>query len=606
MTVSDTWDLESIFVGGGASPVFRDFVALLEQDVFRANKRAGLLVQETSDGEIRAMLIDVQQVESRLGEAIAFAECLRAQDVTDAQAGQWVARLDAVSASFKALGALLSAYTASLPDGRWQELVNRSELRPAAFLLNRERDLSRRKMDAPIEGLVEELATDGYHAWDRQYTTLAGSLRAEVRVDGEPRRFSMGQLVTRLEEPERADRLEAFKALEGAWRPVSDIAAGVLNSQAGFRLTWYGHRHWNSVLDEPLYLNRMEPETLEAMWTAVAEAAPRIVPYLNAKADLLGVDALSWCDVQAPVGADEGLLPFKAAADRILACFDDFDTNLRAFVEHAFDSLWIEASDREGKAAGGFCTSLPLSRETRIFMTYGGTFGGATTLAHEFGHAYHAWLLRDRPYYATQYPMTLAETASTFCEGLLIEAELGETVDADSRLRLLDRVLGESVSMLMNLRSRFLFETDFYEQRTAGPLTASELDALMVSAQRRAYCGALAEDGYHPLFWASKMHFYFTDVPFYNFPYVVGYLLATGLATRAAQGESGFAIEYRRLLRDTGVMTCEELAQRHLGVDLRQPEFWRGAIARSLSHVEEFVQLAGAKTKPSDSGDSSE
>ena len=592
MTVADTWDLESIFAGGSASAEFREFVAALERDVAGAGERVRALGDGTPDAGIRTVLLDVQAASQRLEEAFAFAECLRAQDTADAAAGQWMGRLDALAASLKALGASLSAFTAALPDERWQALTDGAELRPVAFLLNRERDLARRKMDAPIEGLVEELATDGYHAWDRQYTTLAGSLRAEVEVDGERRRLSMGQLATRLEEPERADRKAAFEALEGAWRPVADLAAGALNSQAGFRLTWYRNRGWDSVLDEPLYLNRMEARSLEAMWAAVAEGAARLVPYLQAKARLIGADALRWYDVQAPVGAEEGTLSFDAAAKRILDCFKAHDPELRAFAEHAYDGRWIEAADREGKAAGGFCTTLPLSRETRIFMTYGGTFGGATTLAHELGHAHHSWLLRERPYYATSYPMTLAETASTFCEGLLISAALDETTDAGVRLRLLDRVLEEAVSMLMNLRSRFLFEIDFYRQRASGPLTAAELDELMVDAQRRAYCDALAADGYHPLFWASKMHFYFTDVPFYNFPYVVGYLLASGLAARAAEVGREFAGEYPRLLADTGVMTCEELARRHLGVDLGQPEFWQAAVARPLSRVDDFVKLA--------------
>ena len=593
MTVSDRWDLESIFAGGSVSAAFRDFVAALERDAAAVGERVRGLGQGAQDAELRAVLLDVQAVDQRLDEAISFAECLRAQDAADAAAGQWIGRLDAVGASLKALGAALSAFTAGLPDERWQALAGGPELRPVAFLLDRERDLARRKMDAATEGLVEELATDGYHAWDRQYTTLAGSLRAEVDIGGERRRLSMGQLTARMEEPARADRKAAFDALEAAWRPVADLAAGALNGQAGFRLTWYRHRGWESVLDEPLYLNRMEARSLEAMWAAVEDAAPRLVPYLQAKAGLIGAGAPCWYDLQAPVGAEEGRLSFQAAADLILDCFQAHDPDLRAFCRRAFDGRWIEAADREGKAAGGFCTTLPLRRETRIFMTHGGTFGGATTLAHELGHAYHAWLLRDRPYYATSYPMTLAETASTFCEGLLISSALDRTADAGVRLRLLDRVLEEALTMLMNLRSRFLFEIDFYRRRPDGPLTAAELDEMMVSAQRRAYCGALAADGWHPLFWASKLHFYFTDVPFYNFPYVAGYLLASGLAARADAEGPGFAADYRRLLADTGVMTCEDLARRHLGVDLGQPEFWQAAIDRPLSHVGEFVQLAG-------------
>ena len=577
MNIADTWDLESIFAGGSTSADFQGFVASLEQDVANASDQVRDLDDGTQDDSfIQMVLLDVQEVSQRLEEAFAFAGCLRAQDTSDGVAGQWMARMDALAASLKALGASLSAFTANLPEKRWRSITEEAELAPVAFLLSRERDLARRKLEPYTEGLVEELAADGYHAWDRQYTTLAGSLRAKIKIDGEQRRLSMGQLAVRLEEPKRTDRKDAFEALEGAWRPVAGLAAGALNSQAGFRLTWY----------------RMEARSLEAMWEVVADGAERLVPYLQAKARLIGLDAPCWYDVQAPVGADEGTLSFDAAAESILDCFNSHDPKLRAFAEHAFRSRWIEAADREGKAAGGFCTSLPIRRETRIFMTYGGTFGGATTLAHELGHAYHSWVLRDRPYYATCYPMTLAETASTFCEGLLISAALDQATEPGVRLRLLDRVLEEAVSMLMNLRSRFLFDIEFYRKRVDSPLTAAELDELMLEAQRRAYCDALAEDGYHPLFWASKLHFYFTDAPFYNFPYVTGYLLASGLAARAAKQGPGFAADYRRLLADTGVRTCEELAFDHLGVDLGQPEFWQAAIDRPLSRVEEFVKLA--------------
>ena len=422
MTVADTWDLESIFAGGSASAGFRDFVAELERDVARAGERVRTLDESAPDAEVRAVLLDAQAAEERLDQAFSFAECLRAQNTADAEAVQWVGRVDALGASLKALGAALSAFTARLADERWRTLTESAELRPVAFLLSRERDLARRKLDARTEGLVEELAADGYHAWDRQYTTLAGSLRAEVEVDGESRRLSMGQLAARLEEPARADREAAFEALEGAWRPVADLAAGALNSQAGFRLTWYRHRGWDSVLDEPLYLNRMEARSLDAMWAAVADGAARLVPYLQAKARLIGVDAPCWYDIQAPVGAAEDALSFDAAATRILDCFEAHDPDLSAFARHAYGGRWIEAADRAGKAAGGFCTTLPLSRQTRIFMTYGGTFGGATTLAHELGHAHHSWLLCERPYYATSYPMTLAETASTLLRG---PADLG-------------------------------------------------------------------------------------------------------------------------------------------------------------------------------------
>ncbi len=94
---------------------------------------------------------------------------------------------------------------------------------------------------------------------------------------------------------------------------------------------------------------------------------------------------------------------------------------------------------------------------------------------------------------------------------------------------------------------------------------------------------------------ASKLHFFITDVPFYNFPYVFGFLFAGGVYDRARQEGKSFADKYRALLADTGSMTTEQVAQKHLGVDLTKEEFWSAAVSRSLSKVDEFVKLANQK-----------
>jgi oligoendopeptidase F len=226
-------------------------------------------------------------------------------------------------------------------------------------------------------------------------------------------------------------------------------------------------------------------------------------------------------------------------------------------------------------------------------MTFGRTFGGVSTLAHELGHAYHAWLLRELPYFATSYPMTLAETASTFCENLVMDGAL-TTATGDHRLSLLGKIGDEAVTMLMNLRARFLFETAFFENRRKQPLTADELSELMVVAQREAYKNGLAENGYHRLFWASKLHFYITNMPFYNFPYVFGYLFSSGLSARASVEGNSFAATYAKMLGDSGMMTCEELALRYLGEDITQTAFWENAVDKVLQVVPLFVEAAKA------------
>ena len=589
MQLQETWDLEVIFAGGSGSPELAEFLGRLERGMEVLSGQVAALGAEP-DGWAEAIGA-WQQRAAELGEAYSFVECLAAADTADAVATQLGGRLDAMEARLKTIEVEIDRRLLRLSDAAWRRVGEQPGPAAIAFFLERQRTLARRKMEPERESLAETLATNGYHAWGRLYDKLAGSLRAEVSDDGERRSLSMGQLAHRLEDPDRAVRATAFAGMEETWREVQDLAAMALNSQAGFRLSLYAGRGWDSILWEPLHLNRLRRETLDAMWEAIAARSARLLPYLESKARLLKVDRMRWADLVAPVSRNERPFDYGAAADYIVERFAAFGGDLGEFARLAFAERWIEVEDRPGKAAGGFCTDLPLSRQTRIFMTFGRTFGGVSTLAHELGHAYHAWLLRERPYFATGYPMALAETASTFCETLIMDAAL-DAAAGEEELALLGNIGDEAVAMLMNLRARFLFEVAFFERRERGPLTADELSELMVEAQREAYCDGLAADGYHPLFWASKLHFYLTGMPFYNFPYVFGYLFSNGLSARARAEGRGFAAAYARLLRDTGSMTCEELARKHLGEDLTRPPFWEAAVDRVLEVVPRFTRAA--------------
>ena len=263
---------------------------------------------------------------------------------------------------------------------------------------------------------------------------------------------------------------------------------------------------------------------------------------------------------------------------------------MAGLAERAFAERWIEVEDRAGKRPGGFCTDFPINRQTRIFMTYSGTMDNVSTLAHELGHAYHSSLVDGLAPFAQDYAMNVAETASTFAEAIVSDALLRKADGAAEKLALLNVRLESAVAFCMNIRARFLFETRFYEKRKEGMLEAEQIKQLMIEAQKEAYGDSL--ESWHPTFWASKLHFYITDVPFYNFPYSFGYLFSTGILAAAEKEGPSFNERYDALLKDTAVMTVEDLARKHLGVDLTKPDFWEAAVAKAVSDVELFAKYA--------------
>lgn len=599
-TYPQKWELETIYPGGSSSTAFKEELAGMERDIEALTKSLDE-AETTSDQDsfqLQALLTAwteaIQSITLRLRESDSFVACLMAQNMKDGAANGLNDRVKTIAA--RMLGALtkFDARIAAVADDVWTTWLSEGPAGSSAFALAERREATKEKMAPELEALAGDLAVDGYHGWGELYNTIVSRAKFVVKEqDGSERILSAGQMHNRLSDGDRAVRETAMAEWEREWTDIGELTADSLNRLSGFRLKLYERRGWENVLKEPLAMNRMTEATLNAMWTAVEEGKPQLVRYLKRKAELLGIEKLDWHDVEAPIGSATKTVPYDEAADFIVERFRQFSPEMADFAQMAFKEGWIEAEDRAGKRPGGFCTSLPKSEQTRIFMTYSGTASNVSTLAHELGHAYHQHVMNDLPPLAQDYAMNVAETASTFAEMLVSDAAVKLTDDAEEKLALLEDKIQRAVAFFMNIHARFLFETRFYAKRREGLVTAEELSELMEAAQREAFSDQLG--AVHPSFWASKLHFYLTDVPFYNFPYTFGFLFSSGIYARAQQEGPAFADRYVALLRDTGRMTVEELARKHLDVDLEQPDFWRDAVALTTEDVEQFLSMTAAR-----------
>lgn len=585
-----TWDLEVIFPGGSESKEFAAFLATLDQDI----ARYGESVRSRKDGTLsadalQALAEGLQSIQSRLIEAESFASCLAAANQKDKKAVTLGSAIRSLAAAFESALTFLDQWLAEVPEEEWQAWMKRDAFRAVAFPLSERRKLAGEKLRPEQEALLNDLAVDGYHGWSELYDTTVSAIEIPYEEDGKTELLSVGQAQNKLYHPVRNVRLRTFAQWERTWEKHADYCAQALNHLGGFRLQMYKHRGWQSVLKEPLEMNRMSEATLAGMWEAIEQNRSFLLDYFRKKADLLGVAQLGWTDVEAPLGKAGEKVRYDDGAALIVDQFRRFGSRLADFAETAFQSGWIESEDRAGKRPGGFCTSLPLKRQSRIFMTYDGSMTNVSTLAHELGHAFHSHVMFDQPQLTQNYAMGVAETASTFAELIVSDAMIRNAADRETKLALLDDKIQRSVAFLMNIHARFLFEVNFYEERKQGTVGSERLNALMEAAQRKAYLDSL--QSYHPHFWASKLHFYITEVPFYNFPYTFGYLFSTGIYAAAAAEGAGFEDRYIALLQDTGRMTVEELAHKHLAVDLTKPDFWKQSILLMKRDVEDFLAL---------------
>jgi oligoendopeptidase F len=184
-------------------------------------------------------------------------------------------------------------------------------------------------------------------------------------------------------------------------------------------------------------------------------------------------------------------------------------------------------------------------------------------------------------------PMTLAETASIFCETIVKNAVLEHGTDAE-RLTALEAALGGACQVVVDISSRFLFEQNVYDLRSRRELAPRELSEFMLQAQRDTYGDGLDESQLHPYMWAAKPHYYGSS--FYNFPYMFGLLFGLGLYAEYQRQPDGFHARYDALLSRTGLADAATLAS-EFGIDIRTPDFWRASLAQIEADVEAFEKL---------------
>lgn len=588
MGYSLTWDLDIFFKGGSSSNEFLTFLDEINEEVKELDRLVSNINAEGNDESSLIQAFDLyKNTNMKSSQASAFIGCLEAQNAQDKKAGLLRIKQMKIVASLKMVLSKLDEKLIQLDDAFFKKILEKEPLNELKFVLNERREKAKEKLSVKEESLITHLAMDGFEGWSQMYDTIVGSMT--IPYKGE--KLSVGQAANKFSGPDERARKELFTAWEQAWEEKSDLFARTLNHLAGFRLSVNEKRGWDDILKEPLEIGRMKKETLESMWNVIADHKEPLVRFLKRKAELLDLDELSWADLDAPlaVTAESKVMDYQEGADFIIQQFAKFGSQLANFTQKAFEDSWIEAEDRPGKRPGGFCTGFPLNKQSRIFMTYSGTPSNVSTLAHELGHAFHSYAMRDIHPLNRSYAMNVAETASTFAEMVVADAAVKEAANEEEKLVLLEDKIQRSVALLMNIHARYLFETRFYDERKQGYVSAERLNELMVDAQKEAYGDALSD--YNPTFWASKLHFYITGVPFYNFPYTFGYLFSLGIYANALKEPEGFEEKYIALLKDTGSMKVEDLAEKHLGVDLKTRDFWEEAVNACMEDVEEFMRL---------------
>lgn len=529
---------------------------------------------------------ELNELRSRARLVGTYMNCVVTTDTRDADAQ---ARLSVVDTLSSRVGKLLTRLCAYIGGFDLESLPGSGLISDHRYFLERAKTRSQHLMSPGEEALAADLRLTGATAWEKLHSDITSQLEVEVELAGGSRRLPMSAVRNLAYDPDRDVRRAAYQAELGAWRASQVPLAACMNSIKGEVVTLCKRRKWDDPLDEALFGAAIDKQALEAMTSAAKSFFPVLRRYLRAKARRLGLTRLAWYDIFAPVVGEARTWRFEEACDFVATHFGTYSERLGSFARQAFNERWVDAEPRLGKVDGAYCAS-PRAGESRILMNFKPVLGSVSTLAHELGHAYHNLCLANRTELQKGTPMTLAETASIFCETIVRRAALAQSTDED-KISILEASLQGACQVVLDIMSRFLFEQRVFVDRRARELSPDELCEAMVWAQSETYGDGLDAEFLHPYMWAAKPHYY-DPASFYNYPYMFGFLFGLGLFTRYQSAPDEFRAGYDDLLSSTGMADAAALARR-FGVDIRSEEFWRTSLDTVRADVEEFEALAG-------------
>ncbi len=584
------WTLEDAY-GTVQDKRFQDELQKIHCEIKKL--RDLLPTNPTKENVLQCLPIYEDAVEG-ISSLISFSYCASSADITDSAAAAAYAQTQALYAELESIASPLFAKLGSIADNDpfWENSI------VSHWQFNaREKNKSwRQGLDSATNEIINKFAATSFYPVDAMYKRLNKSMRVQAQnSQGEILHLTHSQCVGVLKGADDPVLRETAQLAVNDWyKKQAGYYVDLLNLLHGFRKVQFSLAGLSDWMQPSLEQNRISKEALQAALGAIKHRQSQIQQAITVRAPFFGRKVMKACDFFAPMPSpsikETPYIPYEQAIQTVKASLQEVNPDIPAFIDMMLEKHWLDAKVDSKKAGGAFYSRFNRLKQPRVFTTYLGSFGSVLQQAHELGHAFHYWVMRDLPTNQTEFPMTLTEVASTFNEANVRRYCAQHAQNNEERLSILWQELISCANFCLQLPVRMGFETRFIEKRQSGLVTQAQAEEMMQEVWRE-YMGDAIEDS-DPYLWCYKLHFYMTDQYIYNYAYTIGYLISQGLCREQAKRGADFPKFYREFLRDTGRMTVDELIAKHIGLDATKPDFWNMCLDQACSYIEQFKALS--------------
>ncbi|AID45297.1 pepF/M3 family oligoendopeptidase [Candidatus Arthromitus sp. SFB-mouse-Japan] len=573
------WNLDSIY-GGFSSDKFKSDLLFLKKSIERFKRFKGISLKCKKDDEIISILENIfseyDEIYILFTKLSSFVFLNMACDSNNKEAMDNDCVLKNIYVDVALIDFIITKVLST--SDNVLSILNKSDmLVEYSFLIRELIDNSKYLLSDEVEETMVSLLNYGAISYSTLQDTLISKYKVELNIDGCIREIPLTECRAMLENSNRSLRFEALKAEKKLYRYMEDPISFALNNIKKSVIYDNKKRGYDSPLSKSLRDNRISEKTFDSLISVMRESLPLFRDFLKLKGRIIGDkhNKIYYSDLFVQTLESKNKIDFSYARDFLIRNFYDFSTRVGDFVKNAFDNNWIDSDIYEGKVGGAFCSNINSIKESRILLNFNNSYDSIFTLAHELGHAYHGELIKNERILNTDYPMTIAETASIFFETLICDKAFN-SVDEREKIIILEYELNSATQVIVDIYSRFLFERDVFERCENEFLTSDNLNSIMLNAQKEAYGDSMHHE-YFKEAWIYKSHYYDFNYNFYNYPYAFGLLFSLGIYDCYLNNSNDFHVKYEELLSKSGKNNLEDLGE-IFNIDVSDKDFFRRSI----------------------------
>lgn len=525
-------------------------------------------------------------MDRKLSKLYAYAHLRHDEDAVNDENKQNLGLVSTLLHDFKLEYSWVEPELLSMKEKDFQRLLTDPGLQKMRFYFEKLGRMRPHTLSSDLEKMVAlsgkalETSSKAFEALNNADMTFLPAVTGK----GEIRELTTGTYLQYIRDPDRSLRKSAFINLHRAYEAHANTICELIQGQVENHLYLARARNFRDCREASLFVNHIDPAVYDNLIETIHENLDALHEYMRLRKELLGLKDLHPYDLYVSlVEGTSAKTSYDEACRQVVDSVSLLGNAYRSDLEKGLEqSRWVDPFENQHKRSGAYSSgcydSMPY-----ILMNFHGSLNDVLTLAHEAGHSMHSLLSRkNQPYVDSQYPIFVAEVASTFNEQLLLQS-LKEKAKSRKELAFLVNYEIEAIRTTVFRQTMFAeFEWKIHSMAEKGEtLTPALLKQVYIDLNRTYYGPDIVLDGGLEYEWARIPHFYYN---FYVYQYATGLSAALALFEKVSKSEAN-RDRYLQFLSSGGSRYPLDLLQ-IAGVDLRKKE----PIASAMNHFRRLVK----------------